>query len=414
MKSRLVLLFCLATLTARAAPNPVDDLFKQAQDAMTGKKYDDAISAYQHVINEHPEAVDRWYDAQHGIVQALIQKGDLAGAAQSAHVCLDAAPSLGAFADTVNFTANILSAQDKNVDRANKFIAYQDGDAPGAANPMDAVGYPAQPDRETAFAKIRQDSGQDAAAARLRAETFLFSGKPRDALPQFADAFRRNENSYDLRNAGIELVTVGLRAAQGNQAGLDKAMQFVIYGPNGADGKPATPDDVPDPFKKWLTSPAPGQGGVSGLNPGDRATLKKIGDAAQLYAGDAILPSDGPRRSSLAALLRINDALDGWGVAGQEDWFLRLALGLGCPPPDEYTAVTYLRGAAFAARGRDLNYAGVRALWAEIKAECEAYSVPLPKHLADVHTEFDRYPAGLLQVQFTKITINPLKTPATF
>ena len=412
MKKGIVILLWFATVGAQAAPNPVDDLFKQAQDAATAKKFDDAIAAYQHIVNEHPEAVDRWYDAQRGIAQALAQKGDLAGAAQAAHLCLDAAPNFGAYDDTVNFTANVLSAQDKNVDRANKFLSFQQSGT--GDNPMDAVGYPAQPDRESTFAKFRQQAGEDSVASRLRAETFLFSGKPRDALAQFADGFRRNENSYDLRNAGVELVTVGLRAAQGSQVGLDKAMQYVIYGPDGADGKTGTPDDLSDPFAKFLNTPPPGQGGGSGISPEDMATLKKIGDAAALYAGDPILTSDGPRRSALAALLRTNDALDAWGAEGQKDWFLRLALGLGCPPPDEYTAVTYLRGAAFAARSRNLNYAGVRALWPEIDADCKKYSVPLPKHLVDIHTEFDRYPAGLLQVQFPKITFNLLKTPAAF
>ena len=414
MKS-LVAILIMGSWALPVFSTPVDDLFKQAQDANTAKKFDDAIAAYQHIINEHVDAVDRWYDAERGIAQALAQKGDFAGAAQAAHLCLDAAPNLGAYDDVVNFTANVLSAQDKNVDRANKFIVFQqNGAVNGQTNPMDAVGYPSQPDREAAFAAFRLQAGEDAPAAHLRAVTFLFTGKPRDALAQFADAFRRNENSYDLRNAGVELVTVGLRAVQGNGVGLDKAMQFVIYGPAGADGKTGTADDVPDPFTTYLTAVPPGEGGVSGLSPADIADLKKVRDAAALYAFDPILPSDLVRRSGLSALLRCNDALDGWGVPGQKEMFLRVGLGLGCPPPDEYTAVTYLRGAGFAARGRNLNYAGVRALWGEIEADCKSFGVPLPKHLSDVHSEFDRYPAGLTQVQFPKVTFNPLKTPATF
>jgi tetratricopeptide (TPR) repeat protein len=410
----LAAILILSSWTLPVFSNPVDDLFKQAQDANTARKFDEAIVAYQHIINEHADAVDRWYDAERGIAQALAQKGDFGGAAQAAHLCLDGAPNFGAFDDVVNFTANVLSAQDKNVDRANKFLAFEQNGGSDQDNPMEAVGYPSQPDREAAFAAFRQQAGEDAPAAHLRAMTFLFTGKPRDALAQFADAFRRNENSYDLRNAGVELVTIGLRAVQGNRVGLDKAMQFVINGPAGADGKTGTADDVPDPFAAYITAVVPGEGGLSGLPPGDIADLKKVRDAAALYAFDPILPSDLVRRSGLSALLRCNDALDDWGVPGQKETFLRVGLGLGCPPPDEYTAVTYLRGAGFAARGRNLNYAGVRALWGEIEADCKSYGVPLPKHLSEVHSEFDRYPAGLAQVQFPKVTFNPLKNPATF
>lgn len=251
MKRFALILFLagLALPLVRGADNPVDDLSKQAQDAVTAKKFDEAIALYGRIITEHADASDRWFDAQLNITRALTAKGDLAGAAQSAHLCLDGAPNLDAFDQVVSLTANILSAQDKNVDRANKFLAFQQsGSGGGQVSPMDAVGYPSQPDRERAFATFRQQAGDDASAARLRALTFLFTGKPREALAQFADAFRRNDNPYDLRNAGVELVSIGLRAARGNRVGLDQAMQFVIFGPNGPDGKPGTPDDLTDPF----------------------------------------------------------------------------------------------------------------------------------------------------------------------
>jgi tetratricopeptide (TPR) repeat protein len=417
MKRFVLILFLVvcATPLALADDDPVGDLFKQAQAAASAKKYDDAIGFYERVITEHAERSDNWFDAETNIAQCLAQKGDFDGAAKAAHLCLDAAPDLGAFDRAVSLTANILSAQDKNVDRANKFLAYQQtGSTGGQVNPMDAVGYPSDPNREQAFATFRQQAGDDAPAARLRAQTFLFSGKPRDALAQFADAFRRNANIYDLRNAGGELITVGLRAAQGNRVGLDKAMQFVIFGPNGPDGKPGTSDDLPDPFAPYLTNvPAPGEGGMSEMPADDLATLRKVREAAQLYAGDPLLQSDGVRRQGLTALERLNIALDGWGAPGQKDWYLRLALGLGCPPPDEYTANTYIIDAAYAARGRGLNYGGVTALWKEIDADCVG-SVAKPKHLAEVRAQLDNFTTGLGKIQFPPITVNPLKTPASF
>lgn len=396
--------------------NAVNALFKQAQDDLNAKKYDEAIGLYEQIITQHPEGFEHWFDAQQNIVQALIHKGDFDGAAKAVHLCLDSAPNMDAFDQVVSLTANILSAQDKNIDRANKFLTFQQsGAAGGQVNPMDAVGYPSLPARESAFSTFRQQAGDDANAARLRAYTFLLIGKPKDALPQFADAFRRNDNPYDMRNAGPELVSIGLRDMQGNRVGLDKAMQFVIFGPNGPDGKPGTPDDLPDPFVQWLpTTPPVGEGGMSEMSADDLATLKKVRDAAQLYAGDPILPTDGPRRTGLGALQRLNIALDGWGAPGQKDWYLRLALGLGCPPPDEYTANTYLAGAAYAARGRGLNYGGVIALWSEIDADCKANHLELPKHIADIRKQFDNYPTELGKIKFPKIAPNLLKNPATF
>jgi tetratricopeptide (TPR) repeat protein len=410
----LILLLAGAALPwVRAAASPVDDLFKQAQDASAGKRFDEAIALYERVFTEHAEGFDRWYDAQVNITRALASKGDLAEAAKAAHLCVDGAPNLDAYDQAANLAADILSAQDKNVDRANQLVAFeQSGAAGGHINPLDAVGYPALPERERAFATFRQQAGDDATAARFRAFTFLFSGKPRDALAQFADAFRRNENIYDQRNAGVELVTIGLRAAQGNRVGLDQAMRFVIYGPNGPDGKPGTADDLADPFTALLP-PVPPAGEGGDLPAADLALLKKMSADARLYAGDPVLPSDGVRRQALQALQRLTTALDGWGAPGQKDWYLRLALGLGCPPPDEYTT-GYLTGAAFAARGRAMNYGGLNALWGEISAACTAAHIEPPKHIADIHKQFDSFGTGLAQVQFPKIAPTPLKTPASF
>jgi hypothetical protein len=196
--------------------------------------------------------------------------------------------------------------------------------------------------------------------------------------------------------------------------GLDKALQFVIFGPNGPDGKPGTADDLPDPFKAYLTDvPPPGEGGMSGMPADDLATLKKVRDAAELYAGDPVLQSDGIRRQGLTVLERLNIALDGWGAPGQKDWYLRLGLGLGCPPPDEYTAITYLTDAAYAARGRGLNYGEIPALWAEVAADCASNNPPLPKHLTDVRSRWDGFTSSLSKIQLPPINLNPMKTPAT-
>jgi len=412
----LILLLGGSVMTmALADPNPVDVLMQQAQASAKDSKWDDAIQAYERVITENPQDPGRWFEAQLNITQMLIKKGDWDGAAKSAHLCLDGAPNLSAFDNAVAFTAGILSAQDKSVDRANQFLNFElTGGADGKPNPMDAVGYPVQPEREKAFAAMRAQAGDDSTACRLRAFTYLYIGKPKDALGQFADAFRRNENPYDLTNAGVDLVCTGLRAAHGHRIGLDKAMQFVIYGPAGPDGKTGTADDLPDPFAALMPPvPAPGTGGLAELPADDLAALQKVRDAAQLYAGDPLLPTDPIRRTALGALQRVNDALDGWGAPGQKDWYLRLALGVHCTPPDEYTT-GYIIGLESATRGRNTHYGDVRAMWNEIDAVCAAQKLDPPKHLPDYRKQFDGICANLGQIQFPKPAINLMTTPSTF
>lgn len=414
----LILTLCgVANPLAWGDPNPVDAVFQQARDVEKAGKFDDEIQLYEKVITGRAEDMNRWYEAENNIVHALVKKGDFAGAAQHAHICLDAAPNLQVFDDAVRLTANILSAGDKNVDRANQFLAFeQSGPSGGKINPMDAVGYPSMPDREAAFATFRQGAGEDAPASHMRAYTFLFQGKPHDALAQFSDAFRRNTNLYDFSNGGVELVIVGLRAARGHRVGLDQAMQFVIHGPNGPDDKPNTPDDIPDPFAGSMPPPPPpGEGGLAGIDPNSLAPLRKVNDAAKLYGGDALAPID--TNHALGALERSNNALDNWGAPGQLDWYMQHELGLGYPTPGEYTG-GYLTGLYFAARGRNNHYGGVFALWNEFAAQCAAHNIKLTeRHRINwdkLHSDFGNNMANLGRLQFPKIDFQPLKTPATF
>ncbi len=143
----MILVFSLTGWNLFASPaddrKVVDGLFSQAQAALAAGKLDDAIALYEKVIEGHPDACDRWGAAQAGITQALSKKGDFEGAAKSEHLCLDAALDSSSFDAAVRQMANILSARDRNVDRANAFIAFEQSG--GASNPLDAVGYPVNP-----------------------------------------------------------------------------------------------------------------------------------------------------------------------------------------------------------------------------------------------------------------------------
>ena len=416
-----LLLVGLAPLAAFGADNPVDGLFQQAQAATTARKFDDALHLYERVFLEHPEAADRWFDAQGDLVVTLARKGDLAEAAKAAHIYLDSAPDSTHFRTAVELAAHILSAMDKHVDRANQFLHFQQsGPSNGLTNPMDAIGYPSLPERERAFAAVRQQAGDDAAASRLRAFTFLFTGKPKDAMAQFADAFRRSSQWPDLHRSGPELVTIGLRAVRGHGVGLETSLPFVVFGPKGPDGKPNTADDIADPFADFLPAPpAPGEGGLAGLSAENLNVLRQVHDAARLYAADPCLPG-GIRLAGLLALARSNDALDNWGAPGQKDGYLQMA-----PWPwgvkkaqrstnDRVLEYQLLCGAQTAARGRALHFGGVYPLWNAIDAYGAAQGIKPTEGMDRARKQFGDACAGLNRTHFQVPPLKMLNKPASF
>jgi len=412
----ILLLFPLWVSPAGAAPDAANELFATAQKAAAEKRFDDAIQAYESILTEHPEAMSRWFSAQSGIAQMLAKKGDLAEAVKAARLCLDSAPTLQNYNEAIGLTANILSALDKNVDRANAFIAFQQtGPAPGVTNPIEAIPYPSLPAREAAFAVLRQNAGDDAAASRLRAFTYLLTGKPKEALAQFADAFRRSSTPQNIQRSGADLVLTGLRAVRGHAFGLDKALAFVVSGPEGAGGN-TNAGGVADPFEGLLPpAPAPGEGGLDGAGPDDLAALRRVHDAAKLYLGDRWVP-EMVRRSALGALHRSNDALDGWGEAGQKDWYLDLAFNSGFKErwAGEVIDDGVVASTEAAAKGRALHLGGVSALWKEIDAYYAAHQLAPGKGMESIRNQFKATLAALAGMQFPKSTTSKLKSPASF
>lgn len=411
---RLALLLLLAWLAAPLAwcadPATVDDLFKQAKAAAAAGKSDDALALYERVIVEHPEAIGRWSSAQLGIATTLAARKDLEEAAKAAHLALDGAPNAQIFDSAVSLAANILSALDKNVDRANQLIAFQQtGPVAGATNPLDAVGYPSMPQREQAFEAMRQKAGDNAAASRLRAYTWLFAGKPREALAQFADAFRRSSDLQDLQAAGSDLTLVGLRAVRGHRVDLDQGLQFVIFGPNGPDGKPNTGDDLADPFAGILPPPPEGgEGGLAGLSAGDLSALRHLLDAAKLYAADPWLRPD-QRRCALLAMQRSNDALDNWGGPGQKEWYLQIVSSAEDPGVASYS----LSGAIGAAKGRALHLDGIQSFFNDLDAWCASRNIGPTDPMVKARKQWATVCVNLNKNSPQKSNLKPLTSPRT-
>jgi hypothetical protein len=321
---------------------------------------------------------------------------------------MDVAPNMDEFSSITGLAANILSALDKNVDRANQLLAFeQSGPGGGAVNPMDAVGYPSAPEREHALEIVRQQAGDTVNASRVRAYTYLLTGKPKEALPHFADAFRRSPTLQETQRASVELTLIGLRDARGHGIGLEKVIQFVIFGPSGPDGKPNTPDDLADPFAQWLPTPPPppGEGGLAGLSADDLDALRKVRTACQLYAPDPWV-HENLRYHSFLVLPRVETALDNWGAPGQKDWYLDRAFESGAPD--------YLRSYVLAAaRGRALHFGGIYPVLNEIDARLPGKDPKVANEMAKARTQFAAMCAELNRLHTKPPALNPLTRPAS-
>ena len=246
--------------------------FTAAECCLADKDFDPeyrvpaALAAYRRVIAGHcgDNVSDLWYEAQRRIVDLLTNSGDFKAAIQEAHVLFDASQPHTIILDTQR-VADLFAKLDQNRDRADRFIAFQhygpdgpDG-RPGSdddlTNPLDEIGYPADPERKQAFAKVFAHLGNDAAAGYHRGMICVYAGQPRAALYYFMDAFRRS-GVGKYQDYAIALVVNGLRPVRGHSVGLDGAAGYILYGPSGNDGAAGA---TPDPFWAYtsLAPPAP-------------------------------------------------------------------------------------------------------------------------------------------------------------
>ena len=351
-----------------------------------------ALNAYRHVITAHAadNASDLWYEAQNRIVDLVAATGDLKAALQEAHICFDASPP-GAITWNVERIADLLVRLDKKPTRANQFIDYQrygpagpDGKAGTAddlVNPLDECGYPADSERHQAFAAAFPTLGNDADAAHHRATLCLYIGQPRAALYYFMEAFRRGQGNK-FQDRGIALVVNGLRAAQGHSLGLTEAVTYVVYGPNGKDGKPGTADDLPDPFQAYASFTPPDPFVAPNPSALDIQRLKDLQATLRACAVDPVWPG-GSRMRAFAALGRVNEALEDWPNA---DWYFAAVTAT----PARYMRSTVLASALSAAKGKALHLGNVRAYLASLTTRDTPGDKEMPGEFKGATSNFQR------------------------
>ena len=229
--------------------------------ALDGKHYDQAIAILERVFTTYPDRMDYWSHAQQGIVDAHRAAGRFPQAIAAARILLDAARDRGNVLNNTRLIAELFRAIDNHLGRANQMINFQRfgplgedgkrGTPDDLKDPLVGIRYPDCSARDKAFAKARQEAGDDAKAAQFRAVSYTFTGHPKEALRHYLDAFARARGT-DYRTIGQEMVAVGARAVRGHPVGLEAFADFVNHGPDSPDGKPGTPDDLKDPFAPLL------------------------------------------------------------------------------------------------------------------------------------------------------------------
>jgi len=354
---------------------------QKANASAAANRLDEALLAYEQVFVESCEISDRWMEAQTRIVEILQKLNRDQEALAAARIGLDAGADAAQIQAWTKVIMELMRKIDKNVIRANQFLAYQQlgpagkdqvtGTPDDLQNPLAAVPYPVYPAREQAFAGARAAAGDSAGASRHRAMTYVFTGKPAEALKYFADGFRRCA-AHEMGPMASDLVAIGVRGVRGHPADLDRYFTFLARGPTGPDGKLGTPDDVPDPFQAMgIVAPAPGSGGLAGIPPDQLAQIKELLPRLEEMAQSWRRPED--RKEAIAAITRSHEALCDWGAPGVKEWYIGQVL---ISSPDVRKIL--IDGALASARAGELHLAGLKQFQADVAGAAEKLGMKLP------------------------------------
>jgi len=219
------------------------------------KKPDDALATYQRLICTYPLEQTACQAAQAKIVEVCRAASKWAEALGAARVLYDAAGTEQGILEAAQTVAQAFLAVDGNLGRANEFLAYQSFGPEGpdgkpntaddiAANRLAEVRYPTLgPEVAKQFGAAIQAQPENYDGFRAKAFLYAYSGRAKEAAAQFRLAFKV-ASLTQLPTAAQELVLIGLKAHTASFHGLDRAFEFLNYGPKGKSGK----ESLPDPF----------------------------------------------------------------------------------------------------------------------------------------------------------------------
>jgi tetratricopeptide (TPR) repeat protein len=224
-------------------PNPLFRsrwCLRAAQTAQQAGDLPAARDAYRRLMIDHAAdgSTEGWWDAQVHYIDGLIDAGNAAEALKHTRILMDVASDVNQLTFAYQKMGGLLEKIDGNRNRMKDLVngtlfgpAGRDG-KPGTADDnkdvLSTIEYPADAERNAAFAKAFATLGDDAAATYHRAHLCLYSGHPKQAYALLADATRRAGHA-DWTNYAASLVMNGLRVARG-PGGLDDAARFLLSG----------------------------------------------------------------------------------------------------------------------------------------------------------------------------------------
>ena len=355
----------------------------------------EAFAAFERVFTAHPEVSTSWFEAQSRVVDLLVAQKLTNDALRAAHILYDAARDAGAADRVIQRMAEILRQGNPREPRAEAIVAinrFGPAGPPTAkrATPtphpqpvLPAIGYPDLAARHQAFDAAGPTLGDGVDASLQRAWCAIYAGDPRLAVTHFADALRRSSLSQFDTVAKVMLQN-GFRPLQGHSAGLADIGQFIVYGPDGADGKPGTEDDPPDPFAA-LGVPAVSThpGGLVPLAPDEIRDLQALIDQLR----ELIRRSETPARQ-IAAVGLYQRAIEALVVVDRRetlDWILATMQR----ETDDHLLGALARLGASVARSDQLHLAAARQFYADVVQQFEQAKRHVPGEVESAQRQFD-------------------------
>ena len=163
--------------------------------------------------------------------------------------------------EAIRYLTTTLKAHDGTIHRVNQFLNYQrygpvgqDGKADTAddlKNVLPEIEVPTTPERDKALQEALDRQPDNYRGHGMRGYAYLFMDKPKEGMAEFKIAYQQCPLEEAPVQQAVDDDALGLRAYHGTALAAQRFLEFQEYGPNGADGKKGTEDDIDDPLKEF-------------------------------------------------------------------------------------------------------------------------------------------------------------------
>lgn len=231
-----------------------------ASSYVSEERWDEAALAHQRIICQYPHERSTALAAQRGIVDALTKAGrpkDALAAAKIYFGACDTDPS--SLVQAMNLVADAFKTLEQDDRQADEFLMFQrcgpygpdgkEGTNDDLSNPLERVSATVSEGAAKRFEAAVKACADDAVGRRDRGYLYLFWGKPKLALKEFATELAICEVDESALDQAANDLFVALKALRGFRPSDDDLHQFLKHGPAGPDGKPGTKDDLRNPLE---------------------------------------------------------------------------------------------------------------------------------------------------------------------